>query len=176
MLYYLDIETYSKNSPDPKTDKIITIQYIPLSFKGEIKGPLTILREWELGEKEMIKQFYRTITGQSIWSFIPIGYNLSFEWKFLNSKFRKYLSKEIDFLSKPQIDLKHVALLMHGRFKGCKLSKFTSKKEDGQVIADYYKNKEYKKIEKYIINETEAFCEFYKKLQRLRWMKHLILL
>ncbi len=47
--YYFDIETYSPNEkPDPKTDKILTIQFQKIDIKtGEKQGELQILKEWE---------------------------------------------------------------------------------------------------------------------------------
>jgi len=49
--YYLDIET---TGLDEVQSKITTIQYVELERgTGKQLGELTILKEWELGEKEM---------------------------------------------------------------------------------------------------------------------------
>ena len=53
--YYLDIET---NGLDPYQDRIITIQYAELERgTGKQIGELNILKEWELGEEQMLRQF-----------------------------------------------------------------------------------------------------------------------
>ena len=53
--YYLDIET---TGLDEVQHKIITIQYAELERgTGNLLGELTILKEWELGEKEMLRRF-----------------------------------------------------------------------------------------------------------------------
>lgn len=59
--YYFDIETYSQGEfPDPKTDKIITIQFQKINLKtGKILGDLQILKEWEDGEEEMLKLVHK---------------------------------------------------------------------------------------------------------------------
>ena len=176
MLYYLDIETFSPSVPNPKKDKILSIQFCPLDFKGNVCGDLTILKEWEKGEEEIVRIFNRILERKGKWGFVPVGYNLNFEWRFLYEKFRKYSLPQIDFLSRPYLDLMHTALLMNGRFKGCKLSAFTSKKEDGGVIARYYKKGRFDLIEDYILDEAQAFCSLYKKLCRLRFLRRFILL
>ena len=53
--YYLDIET---TGLDEVENKITTIQYVELERgTGKQLGELTILKEWELGEKEMLRKF-----------------------------------------------------------------------------------------------------------------------
>ena len=53
--YYLDIET---TGLDEVQNKITTIQYVELERStGKQIGEITILKEWELGEKEMLKKF-----------------------------------------------------------------------------------------------------------------------
>ncbi len=53
--YYLDIET---TGLDEVESKITTIQYVELERgTGRQLGELTILKEWELGEKEMLSKF-----------------------------------------------------------------------------------------------------------------------
>ncbi|HLC37158.1 MAG TPA: hypothetical protein VJJ53_00015, partial [Candidatus Nanoarchaeia archaeon] len=54
MEYYLDLETQGLN---PETDKIVTLQYQQLNSEGDPVGNLVILKEWELGEEELIKRF-----------------------------------------------------------------------------------------------------------------------
>ncbi len=161
--YYLDLETQGLN---PETDKIITLQYQQMDKDGNPLGNLVILKEWELGEEELIKQF---LTIFKKWEFIPVGMNLSFDFRFLLTKIKKYTGREIDFneLSNfPHLDIKPILVLMNnGNFKGAKLSNFTSKGQNGIAIPLYYDNKEYDKIIGYIEKEASEFINFYKYLK-----------
>jgi len=173
--YYFDIETYSPGEePNPETDKIITIQFQRIDLRiGEPKEELIILKEWESSEKEIVTQFFNRFfrDGLSIWNFVPVGFNLNFEWEYLISKFEKYLSKR--FTSKdlhykiPHLDLKPIIVLLNdGNFVGAKLDRFSNKPHDGKKVKEWYEKKQYDKIEQYIRVETKAFLDFYKKIKR----------
>ena len=163
MEYYLDIET---NSLNPEEGKIVTLQYQPLDIEGNPTGILTILKEWEIGEEEIIKRFLSIFKK---WEFIPVGMNLSFDFRFLLTKIEKYTGRQINYgeLSNiPHIDIKPILVLMNnGNFKGAKLSNFTSKGQNGIAIPAYYLNKEYNKITSYIEKEADEFIKFYKDLK-----------
>lgn len=172
--YYFDIETYSPGErPNPDTDKIISIQFQRIDLRtGKPISDLVILKEWESSEEQILKEFYNKFFSDNVnkWNFIPVGFNLNFEWEFLISKFDKYLGKK--FTSRqfhydwPHIDLKSIGILLkNGNFKGTKLSELTNKQQDGKIISSYYKNKEFGKIEDYIKNETLAFLEFLQKVK-----------
>ncbi|WP_456417477.1 ribonuclease H-like domain-containing protein [Methanocaldococcus sp.] len=171
--YYFDIETYSPNDkPNPETDKIITIQYQRINLRsGKPKGKLKILKEWESSERDIVFKFYEKFFSEdkSIWDFIPVGFNLNFEWEFLMTKFNKYLgvkltSREI-YYNRPYIDLKPIVVLLNnGKFRGASLNRFTKKKYNGGFIKEWYENKQYDKIEEYIKNETESYIEFLQKI------------
>jgi len=162
--YYLDLETEGLN---PKEDKILTLQYQPLDKEGNPDGNLIILKEWEIGEEEIIKRFLYIFKK---WEFIPVGMNLSFDFRFLLAKIEKYTGRiiEYDELSNtPHLDIKPILVLMNGgNFKGAKLSNFTSKGQNGIAIPEYYKNKEYDKIINYIDKEADEFIKFYKYLKK----------
>jgi len=169
--HYFDIETYSPNEkPDPKNDTIITIQFQKIDLKtGEKIGKLHILKQWEKTEEEIVKIIYKWFFSRNPWIFIPIGFNLVFEWEFLSEKFKKYnlLNENIDYFIKkyPQIDLKSIAIINKGEFIGASLSSISNKNDDGNIIKELYENKEFKKIEQYIENETNSFIELYVKLK-----------
>jgi DNA polymerase elongation subunit (family B) len=173
--YYLDIETYSPGAkPNPDTDKIISIQFQRIDIStGISRGKLTILKEWESSEEEIVKKFYKMFFSEksSVWDFIAVGFNLNFEWEFLISKFNKYMgtkltSKDMQYC-RPHLDLKSIVVLLnHGSFKDAKLDKYTKKCQDGKCIKDFYENKQYENIEGYIKNETEAFIEFLQKIDK----------
>ena len=164
MEYYLDLES---SGLDPEEDKILTLQYQPLDKEGNPDGNLIILKEWEIGEEEIIKRFLYIFKK---WEFIPVGMNLSFDFRFLLAKIEKYTGKVIDYdeLSNiPHLDIKPILVLMNGgNFKGAKLSNFTSKGQNGIAIPEYYKNKEYDKIINYVEKEADEFIKFYKYLKQ----------
>jgi DNA polymerase elongation subunit (family B) len=166
---------------DPKTDKIITIQYQKIDNKGNPVGDLTILKEWELGEEEMLKKFHKVFIQNNPFGFVPIMNNSMFDLKFLLTRFEKYdikiYQKHLDFLySLPLIDIKPVLLIINNlQFKGCGLDQMTNKEQSGKLIPEWYKDKKYDMIEDYIIQETESFLEFFKILcEELPKLKNLI--
>ena len=168
--HYFDIETYSPgDKPDPKTDKIISIQFQKIDLKtGKSLGKLQILKEWEESEEEIVREIHKWFFTRP-WQFIPIGFNLVFEWQFLEEKFKQYKidSKEISkFYTYPQIDLKSIAIIKKGSFFGASLSSISNKKDDGNVIKEFYENKEFDKIENYIKDEAKAFIECYSDLSK----------
>lgn len=162
MKYYLDIETTGLY---PKEHKIVTIQYAQLEENTcKQVGDLVILKEWEFGgEKQLLEKFIKDtrITSDSDFAFMSVGYNLSFEHKFLNYKSRFYNLPEINIGSHLNIDLHTVGILINqGKISGSGLDKLTGKPHDGSVIPKWYKQKRYDKIEKYIIEEADEFIKF----------------
>jgi len=158
--YYLDIET---TGLDENQDEIITIQYQKISYDtGEPLGPLTILTSWEYGEEAIVKELASLILVENEWDFVPVGNNLTFEFKFLAKKFSQYLGIDInveDFVTRPHIDIKPVMILANGgRFKGCHL--VLGKKGNGGNIPIWYKEQDYAKIIGYIENEADCFLQF----------------
>ncbi len=164
--YYLDIET---TGLDADKDQIITIQYQKISvLTGKPVGQLVILKSWEYGEENIVKEIASLLLGD-MWEFVPVGNNLTFEFKFLASKIRKYLGKEIDveyFVTRPHIDLKPVLILANGgRFKGCHL--VLGKKGTGANIPIWYNEGRFDLIEDYIQDETSCFLGFVTKAQQM---------
>lgn len=170
--YYLDIET---TGLDPNKDKIITIQYQELDIHtGEPIGELIILKEWESSEKDIIKKFVidSRILDTYDFSFVPVGYNLTFEHNFLKRRAQINDLTEVDILHQPFIDLRAIGILMNkGQFKESGLDKITGKKSDGSKIPSFYENKQYDEIVTYIEQETEEFLKFnvwlYKEMPQL---------
>ena len=168
--YYFDIETYSKTpKPDLKNDEIIAISYQQIDSRtGEPKDELNILKSWESSEEDILKKFYAIFNPEEDWTFVPIGYNLPFDFTSLFFRWRELgINVSAMYFSKhPYIDIKHVALLCNkGSFKDCKLEKFVGKKHSGDKVKELYENKDYDAIRSYV--EDEAFCF-------LRWYKSLV--
>ncbi len=165
--YYLDIET---TGLDPEVDQILTIQYQKISvFTGKPVGPLTILTSWEYSEEEIVKEIAVHILDEYSWNFVPVGNNLTFEFKFLSNKIQKYLEREIDvefFVTRPHIDLKSVMILANsGKFKGCHL--VLGKQGSGSDVPMWYQNEEYQKIIDYIEDEAKCFLNFTSEAQKV---------
>ena len=174
--YYLDIET---TGLDEVENKITTIQYVELERgTGKQLGELTILKEWELGEEGMLRKFIEDspILSKYDFGFVPVGYNLGFEHKFLLEKSSKYNLFPISVLSRPCIDLHSIGILMNkGEFRGSGLDKLTGKSHSGHPVIHWYDVKKYDEIENYIKNETTEFVKWYSWLHeklpelRTRW-------
>ena len=170
MNYYLDIET---TGLDELHNKIITIQYMELERNtAKPVGPLKILKEWEYDEKTILKRFIEDFVPGNQWAFIPIGFNLQFEHKFLWQRCISNGLKPIDILDGPFLDLKTVGVIMNkGEFKGAALHNLTNKPHGGGNIPQLYAEKKYGEIESYIKRETEEFTTFctrlYKELPQL---------
>jgi len=165
--YYFDIET---TGLDPEVDQILTIQYQKISvFTGKPVGPLTILTSWDYSEEDIVKEIATFMLDKYPWNFVPVGNNLTFEFKFLSNKFRKYLGKEIDveyFVTRPHIDLKAVMILANsGKFKGCHL--VLGKQGNGADVPIWYQNGEYQKIIEYIEDEANCFLNFTSEAQKV---------
>ena len=166
--FYLDIET---DGLDEVQNKITTIQYAELERRtGKMLGDITILKEWELGEKEMLRQFIENspITNPQPFDFVPVGFNLGFEHRFLLEKSSRYDDLfPISILSRPCIDLRSIGILMNkGEFQGSGLDKMTGKKHSGTPLTQWYNEKNYDAIENYIVQETKEFVKWYEWLHK----------
>ncbi len=171
--FYFDIET---NGLDPKKDKIVTIQFQPLDRNtGKPAGKLTILKEWESTERDILQRFIAEsrIMDEYPFTFVPVGYNLNFEHNFLRERSALHSFTPIDILNKPFIDLRAIGVLMNkGEFKDSGLDKISGKQSNGREIPRWYNNKEYEKIIEYIESEAREFVKLtawlYKRMPELR--------
>ena len=152
--FYLDFETLGVR---PDHDKIITIQYQQVDTRtGVAKGPLTVLKEWESSEREILKEFLEILNPDNVWDFIPIGYNLRFELFFLQARLRKELKLELSsewlHFNLPRVDIRSILVMMNeGQFKGATLDWFIDRDIDNSEIPEWYERKQYKKIETFSI-------------------------
>ena len=172
---YFDIET---TGLDPERDEIISIQYQKIALdSGHPEEELTILKSWEQNsnEKKIIEKITSLLMSSNPFSFVPVGNNLDFEFRFLAEKIRKYQGIDVDpgyFHSRPYIDLKPVMILLNGgRFKGYHhiLNKTTS----GALIPKWYKKKQFEEIINYIVEEASAFTSFYSNVYQMMFNPHL---
>ena len=178
--YYFDIETApsdpndskEKANLDPKTGKIITIQYQEVDPKtGMPIAPLTILKEWEKESSEqIILEKFKPLITCGCWDFIPLGYNLWFEFKFLKHKFKEYFNMDFpaeDFIGRPKNDLHLIGVILNeGNFRGSGLDSFTDKEHGGSKVPIWYREKNYDAIVDYVEKETDAFLKFWQSIKK----------
>ncbi len=168
--YYFDIETNpTKEKPDFRRDEVLTIQYQQIDCRtGEEKGDLVILKSWESSEKDILERFYHIFNPEKPWDFIPIGFNLSFDYFSLLYRWRAVgidVKAESIFSDRPNIDLKPIIVMCNcGMFKGASLGRFIGKKESGLKISEWCKAGDYDSTEEYIKDEAERFLNFYRHL------------
>ena len=164
--YYFDIET---TGWDPAVDKIITIQWQQLSY-GKGVGPLYILKEWESSEKEILEDFLPKIHCENYWDYIFVGDNLLFDFNFMNERLNRYGLEGMDLrhcTERPFINLKYTLVLMNdGQFRGYTDILNQNATITNTEIPGLYENEEYNKIVEYIVEEAEAFTEFFSKLKK----------
>ena len=184
--YYLDIET---TGLDPNKESIVSIQYAELGDNGRKASNINVLTEWNHGGEEKMLDTFLEITGfmsKNYFAFIPCGYNLSFEERFLNTRMKNHgiLAKrgisKIDIMNRPHIDIHSVGILCnHGMFKGSGLDNMTAKRQDGARVPELHAGQKYDAIMEYIINETNAFIDWYAWLVKrmpevhMEWMEHI---
>jgi hypothetical protein len=175
--YYFDIETVplvrftedEQASFDPSKSKIITIQYQELDSKtGNPISDLTILKEWQSSSSEeaIVTKFKEVFIDNGIWSFIPVGNNLLFEYRFLKYKLKQYCNLDRLYLGhRPMIDLKHILIILNGgRFRGC--AELVGKSHRARNMPQWYASKNYDIIEEYIIEEAKNFAAVYSILKK----------
>ena len=156
--FYFDMET---SGLDPKEHKVVALQYQELDRNtGGALGALKILREWELGEKEILERFLAEsgIMKKYESSFVPIGYNIGFKASFLKRRLEFHNLPAIDILDRPFIDLRSFGVIMNrGEFKGSGLDKITGIPSDGASVPKLYLAKDYGKIVRYIESKARGF-------------------
>ncbi len=168
--YYFDIETNaSMPKPNFKTDEILTIQFQRLDSRtGEKEGDLTILKSWESSERDILEKFYSIFSPEDPWKFIPIGFNLSFDFFSLLYRWRE-INIEVPpktlFSEHPYIDIKSILVIANGgSFKGASLEKFVGKQHSGLKVSEWCAEKDYTSVQAYIEDEADRFIKLYRFL------------
>lgn len=172
--YYFDIETDPRGTkPNYKNDEILTIQFQRINSRtGEKGGDLTILKSWESSERDILERFYPIFNPEEPWTFVPVGFNLSFDFFSLLYRWR-VIGIEVPpktlFSDHPYIDVKSVLVISNGgSFKGATLEKFIGKQASGLKVSEWFREGDYTSAQAYIEDEADRFIKFYQFLiQRL---------
>ncbi len=171
--YYLDIETDSHKTDKGEIDftksPIITITYQQIENEtGNIKGQLNILKAWETSEEDILNKFLKTFNPFNPsfykWDFIPIGFNLNFDFLTLLYRWQSIGVKvnATELFRYPHLDIQPIVTMFnHGVFKGASLENFAGKKGSGADIKGLYDTKNFTAIQSYIEDETTCFIKLY---------------
>ncbi len=159
-LFYFDIEAEGE---DPQQDRLVTAQFRPLSDDLRPEGELTVLAEWEWGEKEIVRAILAKGLLDETWDFVPVGNRLRFDLTFLMEKAHQHGLRTWDppalrrfWFNKPMLDLGSVLVLMNGgKFNGSSIGNFVDKRPSAEVPV-LYRQAKYAEILDYVHREEEA--------------------
>ena len=156
--YYLDIETLGL---EPSTDKIVTIQYAEIDYiTGDQKSELTILKEWETSEKDILEKFSKFINTMEDKFVVFMGFNLNFEARFFLERGKLY-QMYTDLLKYAWVDLRVIAILNNkGKLRGSSLGSLVNK-PSGKHTKEYYDAGEFDKILSYVNDESDRIIELH---------------
>ncbi len=170
-LFYFDVEAEGE---DPGQDRLITVQYQPLGDDLRPIGALTVLAEWEWGEKEMVRAALQRGVLDPTWDFVPVGNRLRFDLTFLIERAQRHGIRESSaadlrrfWFDKPMLDVGPVLVLMNaGRFEGSSIENFTAKPPSAQAPMLYRQGK-YRELLEYVEKERDATLALLAELRSL---------
>jgi len=170
-LFYFDVEAEGE---DPGQDRLITVQYQPLGDDLRPIGALTVLAEWEWGEKEMVRAALQRGVLDPTWDFVPVGNRLRFDLTFLIERAQRHGVRESSaadlrrfWFDKPMLDVGPVLVLMNaGRFEGSSIENFTAKPPSAQAPMLYRQGK-YRELLEYVEKERDATLALLAELRSL---------
>lgn len=170
-LFYFDVESEGE---DPQQDRLITIQFQQLGEDLRPIGNLTVLAEWEWGEKEMIRTLLAKGLFEESWDFVPVGNRLRFDVTFLMERAHHHKLKDWDppslrrfWFDKPMLDLGPVLVLMNaGKFDGSSLENFADK-QPSALVPGLYRQGKFPEILAYVEQEATAMLGLLSELRSL---------
>jgi hypothetical protein len=159
-LFYFDVEAEGE---DPQQDRLVTVQFQPLGDDLRPVGALTVLTEWEWGEKEMVRSVLQKGVLEPTWDFVPVGNRLRFDLTFLIERGQRHGLKSWGpaelrrfWFEKPMLDLGSVLVLMNaGRFEGSSIGNFMEKRPSAEVPILYRQGK-YPELLAYVEQEKDG--------------------
>lgn len=175
--FYLAFE---KTGWNPHEDRIMAISFHELEKEtGGPVGELKILEEWTSSEPAIISEFLQILDLENPWNFVPIGFDLRSDLRFLRIRALKLLgmSLSLEFLYEtlPAIDLLPLAVLMNkGRFKGTNLAWMLGHTETAP-INHWFRSQDYNRLIAHIHAKKDRFLGYYRYLRQelpLVWARH----
>ncbi len=159
---------------DPAQDRIVTVQYQPLTDDLEPTGPFQIIAEWEWGEKQVLQIVLDKGVLEPTWDFVPVGNRLRFDLTFLVERATKWKLIEWDlarlkyyWFTKPYIDLGPVLVLLNrGMFAGASLHAFADK-ESGARVPRMHRQGQYAEIIEYVARERDAALDLLRECRQV---------
>lgn len=159
-LFYLDVETEGQ---DPQQDRLVAVQLQPLGDDFRPVGPLTVLVEWEWGEKEILRSVLAKGLLDPTWDFVPVGNHLRFGLTFLMERAQRFQLRDWTaadlrrfWFEKPMLDLAPLLVLMNaGRFEGSSIDAYVEKRPSADVPV-LYRLGQYKEILEHVHEEGKA--------------------
>ncbi|MHA2230874.1 MAG: hypothetical protein ACXAB4_00040 [Candidatus Hodarchaeales archaeon] len=180
--FYLALE---KTGWNPHEDRIMAISFHELEKEtGNPVGELKILEEWTSSEPTIIGEFLQILNLENSWNFVPIGFDLRSDFRFLRIRALKTLGISLrwEFLYEtlPAIDLLPIAILMNkGRFKGTNLAWVLGhtepKRTETTLVNQWFQAQDYERVISYIHAKKDRFLDFYRYLRQkmpLVWAQH----
>ncbi len=170
-LFYFDVEAEGE---DPQQDRLITVQFQQLTDDLVPVGGLTVLTEWEWGEKEMVRSLLQKGLLDPTWDFVPVGNRLRFDLTFVQERAQHHKLREWPFadlrrfwFEKPMLDLGPVLVLMNaGRFEGSSIGAFVDKPPSAEVPLLYRQGK-YGDVLAYVEREKTVTLELLAELRAM---------
>jgi len=159
--------------PDSNEHRVIALCTQELK-DGTPSGNLSIMVEWEWGEREILKWILSKGLFETTFDFVPVGFNLKFDLTFLMARLerlglRKWESWEVRhfFAAKPMIDLSTSLVLMNGgRFADSSLRKYMPRQKHADSIQDWYREGNYRGIVDAMLEEAHFGLVIYGELRK----------
>jgi len=112
--------TSRRKGRTPSRTALVTVQFQQLSDDLRPIGTLTVLAEWEWGEKEILRTVIAKGLLEKSWDFVPVGNRLRFDLTFLMERALLHRVKDWSppelrrfWFDKPMLDLGPVLVLMN---------------------------------------------------------------
>ncbi|HLB68248.1 MAG TPA: hypothetical protein VJN63_07275 [Thermoplasmata archaeon] len=112
--------TSRRKGRTPSRTALVTVQFQQLSDDLRPIGTLTVLAEWEWGEKEILRTVIAKGLLEKSWDFVPVGNRLRFDLTFLMERALLHKAKDWSppelrrfWFDKPMLDLGPVLVLMN---------------------------------------------------------------
>ncbi|MCJ7769175.1 MAG: hypothetical protein MUO92_01680 [Dehalococcoidales bacterium] len=118
--------------------------------------------------KDILEKFYHIFNPEKPWDFVPVGFNLTFDYFSLPYRWREIgieVKPKSIFSDRPNLDLKPIVVMCNsGSFKVASLGRFIGKKDSGLKVSEWCKAGNYDSAIEYIQDEAERFLNFYRYL------------